>query len=56
MRSFTRSVLLVGIAGSARSLLVAAVIDGKTSKLIAIVLYVSGLIAMRSCSAADNVL
>ena len=47
--------LLVAAAGSL-ALLVAAVIDGKASKLTAIIVYTTGLIAMLGCSAAYNIL
>jgi len=47
--------LLVGAAGSL-ALIVAAAIDGKASKLTAIIVYTGGLIAMLGCSAAYNVL
>lgn len=47
--------LLVGAAGSL-ALIVAVAIDGRASKLAAIIVYTGGLIAMLSCSAAYNVL
>jgi hemolysin III len=46
--------LLVGAVGSL-ALIVAVAIDGKASKLTAIIVYTGGLIAMLSCSAAYNV-